>query len=484
MAVSLLIHGVVTRRYEAEALLLIGKGVNSRPSDTNDLRGIINSLASIAVTDDVVSTAATKVGIDRLLSDGKRTSEAPSEVLRDTYLALPEIKSAISVKGDEKSFLLRIAFRHSDPAVAADFVNALTEILSGQVDAIRPGARGFFEGQRLRLEAEVKRSSDDLARFATSTSTYSVHDQRELLLKRASELASSLASARGAVAEKNGQKQALTDQLRQLRPVAQSPVVSGLVDALGSPPGGSRPPADDKRPASDPPILLVKVYQDGMFALLKVNSELVGLNNLEASLKEELVKINQDLSDLAKKEGEFEQLQRNVAVASASAETFGKRIMEEEINSDLANAKLSSVRIVQAAVQPLRPVYPRLSITLLLGLIGGSVASIATVLLLRMRARRVATVPARSESDRSVSKSLRELLELLGAADDGSRGRMRGAAPSQIDRREMPRGGDARPSRGDQIANRDPGFSEGRAPMSFEPNGFGGTNGWGRRRPV
>ena len=170
ITLSLAIQNLATERYEAEAVLLIGQGLNAKASDTSDPRGVINSLASIVLTDDVISKAVSKVGFDRLFPEEKRVSETADEKLRNTYLAVSQLKPAISAKVEEKSYLLRVSFRHAKPAVAADFVNALTEILSGQVDMVsRNGALGFFEGQRKRLESEVQRASDELAQFVTDT---------------------------------------------------------------------------------------------------------------------------------------------------------------------------------------------------------------------------------------------------------------------------------------------------------------------------
>jgi hypothetical protein len=58
----------VGRRYNAEALLLAANGVTDpRSLNVVDPTGI-NSLARIAVTDDVVREAANKVGLQRLFS--------------------------------------------------------------------------------------------------------------------------------------------------------------------------------------------------------------------------------------------------------------------------------------------------------------------------------------------------------------------------------------------------------------------------------
>src|SRR5215468_9675664 len=75
LAASLSAYQLVGRRYNAEALLLVGNGVkDSESRSVVDSRSIvdptgINSLARLAETDDVVREAANKVGLQRLFPD-------------------------------------------------------------------------------------------------------------------------------------------------------------------------------------------------------------------------------------------------------------------------------------------------------------------------------------------------------------------------------------------------------------------------------
>lgn len=46
-------------------------------------------------------------------------------------------------------------------------------------------------------------------------------------------------------------------------------------------------------------------------------------------------------------------------LAAFNADTFGRRTVEEQIEVDLRDAKLSSVRIIQPAVRPIRAVSPK-----------------------------------------------------------------------------------------------------------------------------
>jgi polysaccharide biosynthesis transport protein len=423
--VSCLIYLFIPARYEAEALLLVGQGLNSRSADAaGESKNALSSLATIALTDEVIGRAATKIGLSRLFGDelDRQTSTTESFDVFDAttkrstsvaYHSISKLRTAVTVKADEKSDLLRLSFRFSAPDVAADFVNALVgSLMSKQADLVsRPGAVGFFEGQKARLEGDIQKASEDLAQFATTTSTYAIDEQRQLLLKRASDLASSLASTQGAIAERNGRRQAVAEQLRKLKPVSQSPFVSQLVDTFGgaSPESNSRPAnsaTPDRTVSTDPPLLLVKVYQDGMADLMKINAEITGYSKLESSINDQIKKVNLELNALADKEAKYEHLKRNVSIASSSAEFFGKRVLEEEINTNLAAAQISSVRIVQRATRPVEPVFPKLLATLLLGGIGGIVVSIGAVLAFDAFFRSVPSFSANLHDDSDIELAL------------------------------------------------------------------------------
>jgi uncharacterized protein involved in exopolysaccharide biosynthesis len=285
LAVSLSAYQLVGRRYNAEALLLVGNGVKDSDSrSVVDSRSIvdptgINSLARLAQTDDVVREAANKVGLQRLFPDldriqpnGGRLSsilrEAAAElglkrllsadqisILREAAakLALERLlpahqtrrkdeilismlRRSMSAQAEGKTDLLKISFPHRDPLIAAEFVNALADALvAKQAELLNvPGAFQFFDVQRKQLQEEVQKAASRLESFSAAVSIYSINDQRTILLNRADQLTQSLSSTQGSIVELQGRKEALTEQLLRLRPVTQSQYVSGIVSSFGA----------------------------------------------------------------------------------------------------------------------------------------------------------------------------------------------------------------------------------------------------------
>jgi succinoglycan biosynthesis transport protein ExoP len=413
-AAAFLFYSTVGERYESYTLLRVGQGIKDRSTggllgEGPDLTIRIESLARIATTDHVIRLAASEVTFSRLFKkDEPGLTSAVREWLAPGFLqALPEqldflkprteengakdnanetkdnqeqlvasLRNFISAKQEGRSDLLRVSFRHADPAIAAKFLDELADaLIATQGDLVQvPGADIFFQQQTKRLEQAAEQAGTDLWNFSVAASTYSVTDQRKLLLQRADTIGSLIASTRGSIEDRKGQKQAILDQLMTLRPVHQSRTVTAIVNSLrGRDYKESENAVGTIQNEEDaPPLLLVKVYQDAMANLLKVNTDLNGSLRVEKLFTVELEKINAELASLSSKEAEYERLKRVFTSASAAAERYGSRVIEEQLSQDIAKkTQLSSVRVVQRAEKSTVPVFPRAAHLVLLALVGG-----------------------------------------------------------------------------------------------------------------
>jgi len=436
---AFLFYTAFGERYESSTLLRVGQGIKDRSASTlvggsfgegMDLASRIDSLARIVTTDHVIRQAALRVGLDRLFKKPEadlffqlrervaefdflqllpkqldllnpqpdlnsppqvtatKDDKAASETKDHNQEAMSGLRGLISAKAEGRSDLLKITFRYPDPSIAAEFLNELSNALvATQADLVQiPGADVFFQQQTKRLEHEAERAGSDLRNFSVAASIYSVADQRALLLKRADDLGTLIASTRGSIEDRKGQKQAILDQLMILRPVYQSRTVSGIVNNLrGRDYKDTENSVGTAQNEEAPPLLLVKVYQDAMAALLKVNTDLNGSIRVEKLLVGELEKINAELASLSSKEAEYDRLKRVLTRASAAADHYGSRVIEEQINLDIAKkTQLSSVRVVQPAEKAIVPVFPRAFHLVMLALIGGIALGSAIAVMLEL----------------------------------------------------------------------------------------------------
>lgn len=396
--------------YEGSTLLISGQsGLESAADGARKPAETPAALTRIAESEEVVTSAIEKVGLkdlalnlapnasslfDRMRQAVFTKSAEPERQPTQLDAFLPRIKLALGVRTEPNSDVIRIAFRHRDPVVAAQFANAVAQAFVDRQILLysKPGAVDFFTRQQKRFQDELKRNSDELDQFSTRTGLYSSTEQEQLLLKQRTDVETALSQTRGLISSKIAERQTLADELRKLAPVARSTYVSALVDSLGGdrtaigPRAGESRSIDDR--ASDPPLLLVRVYQDSMAALFKINADLAGAQGLQTQQGIELARVNTDLNGLAVNEQEYLRLRRAIDRTAYNADLYAKRAVEEEIAAESRAARFSSVKVLQKATVPLRPASPNyIAFTLMAAIASVLVGCGAALLRARIRAR-------------------------------------------------------------------------------------------------
>jgi uncharacterized protein involved in exopolysaccharide biosynthesis len=388
-------------RYSAETLLITGQDNLERgPGEGRRSNETPAALSRIAQSDAVVTNAIEKVGLENLMGAVQPASTSifarlrqlvfpslvePQRDVTPIEVALPQISASLSVRGEPNSDIVIVAFRHSDPVIAARFSDAVAQAFIERQTILysRPGAVDFFLQQRQRFEQELQRASEELERFSIRTTIYSASEQRQLLLQRMSDLSSALVVTRGSISQKMGERQALAEALRRLAPVTRSSYVSSLVDSMAGERAPSRSTdsrALDER-SSDPPLLLVRVYQESMVSLFKANSELSGAQSLQQQQLVELGRLMAELNTLAENERQFVSLKRAVDQASYNSDTYSKRMIEEQINAESNTVRFSSVKVLQKALAPLLPIFPNYMVITVVSALGSLLAGLGAALL-------------------------------------------------------------------------------------------------------
>jgi uncharacterized protein involved in exopolysaccharide biosynthesis len=360
--------------YEGTTLLLTGQPVpeTSREAATPPGNSAV-ALTQIAQSSEVLRAALAAVAaagyqprgtslIDQarasLLGLGPASKHSPSP----TTTAVEGLRARLRVRSEINSNVLQISFRDPDPVVAARVANAIGKAFADRQLELssQPGAAEFFRQQQTRFEQERYEAAAALERFAAESRIYAVEEQRDLLLRRLSELEAKISASRGDLLEKQGQRQMLAEALRKLAPVARSPFVSSLVDALGGerPSGSGRQGElrDDR--TSDPPLLLVQVYQQSMANLFRMYAEIAGTQELLRQLGQEQAQITAGLEALSRRADEAERLKQAVAQAAYNADLFARRSVEERISAELQASRFASVRFIQEATEAAAPAFP------------------------------------------------------------------------------------------------------------------------------
>ncbi|MGB7836203.1 MAG: hypothetical protein WBL84_28790 [Xanthobacteraceae bacterium] len=384
---------LVSPVYRADALLLVTEGRSHQEGARypDFLRYKINSQLFIIESEDVLRGAIAAVGAEKLfpdLADGfndrfeGRGKDAPAN--EAAYL---KAKKQLNIGTEKDTQVLRLSFTHEDPELAARFLNAIIDVflkrqaeLSGNSEA-----PAFFRAQVKRYRSDYDRASLELSNFSKSNSTYSVEQQRKLALERRDEITSALATTKGTILEKESQAAKLQDTLSQLKRHV------GFPSEVRGPKYNPPPAADNERdrsadlPSGDPPLLLVRVYQDTAQTLVTLNASIAGLRALEENQRAALTSVDAELVSLSSVAAEFDRLKREVDQVATYLEAHTKRAAEAQIDADWdASEKLASVKVIQRASVPVKPAFPQKLLFISLGLLVGLIAAAAVSVALHM----------------------------------------------------------------------------------------------------
>lgn len=305
-------------------------------------------------------------------------------------------RRALRIESKPNSDIVRIVFRHGDPDLAARFANRHAENFIQRDLALggMQSAATFLREQQAKHIATLRETAAALSGFAKTHQIYAVEEQRRLTLRRHSELAGAMAATRSAAAEKEEQVRSIAAQLALMKPISGIPEVARLSNAAAtatpSPPATGKPPlatqprdrdvAGSEMLTRDPPLLLVRVYQDTIQGLVRANSELAGIKAVEENQAREIARTEAELIELGEKEAEFLRLQAAVAQARENAEAYARKSAMQQVEADMSARNLSSIVIAQPASPPVEAAFPNVVLILLLGTASGILLGLTAVL--------------------------------------------------------------------------------------------------------
>lgn len=374
--------------YEAAAYLIVGKSWLEKDQGSGERReGALNTDVQIAKSHRVIRSAVEEFGVQELYPSIERPA-VENATKQDAAVA--RVAQAYSVRAEKGSNVLKISFRHSDRIKAAAFVNLLAEeVVTLENDlGRRSGATEMLLQLKQRHVDAVRSISAELSAFSVANNVYSVNDQRAVLLGRESSVKANIVVIESSIAEKQAEASSLGKQLALLKISRNNRTLANTIEILGKttkrPDGAS---ANGKRHelnsstseptgfdtvGGDPPILLVKVYQESIQAMVKVNAEYDGLVASLETQKSALSAVQNELVKLAENEAKFHELTREASIAKTNVEAIGRRLADQQLQDEVKLASMSGVTVFQKAEPPLAPFWPRLSILIPIGLVAGA----------------------------------------------------------------------------------------------------------------
>jgi succinoglycan biosynthesis transport protein ExoP len=382
--------------YESSALILVDSDraldLDRKPNEgLNREDQFLYSQALIVQSESVVRSAVQEFGPEKLYPPRhsgqfsgllSRVVSAPVRDISWVDSAYIQAWKAITVRPEPKTDMLRISYRNQNPETTAAFLNTLVQKYIGRHVELtsKPNAISFMEMHKGLAEEEFAKASAALAEFSQAEQIYSADEQQRLLLLRHSELQSALASTTGRIGEKEAQIGEISRQLVNMKLQDVSPQISALIrdtrklrtDAAPETRAGKDPATIFT--ASEPPLLLVRVYQDTLESLVRTNSEFSGLRDLVGHQQKELTSIEEKLANISSKRAQFEHLKRNVDLARVSADSFARRSVEQQVDLSLNLQKFLRLQVVQEATVAINPVFPTRTLIISSGVTSGLIA--------------------------------------------------------------------------------------------------------------
>ncbi|MFK5598204.1 GumC family protein [Methylobacterium sp. HMF5984] len=386
--VSVLIIKYVPPIFEASALILFNDSTVARLDVANAQNGS-NSQRDQAVQSEVM-IAQSEVVLSRAaeISDSVQHLRATRpQIFREDIPPINQaeifILSKLKVSVEPNTNIIKISFRDNNPVFAAKIANAVAAALRERHITLttNSGTTDFFRNQEHHYKQELGLAASKLQRYEAENNVFSVKEERRLALDRRDALAKDLAATRGAIQRIDGEINSAKAQAAALRNRINLPP-----EIFGSTPSALQDQASTtsaRQMGQDPSLLHIKVYQELAQKLIMSNTELAGVRALEVSQVSELKAVEQRLLQLSKKDEEYSSLNRNVSAAENYLEILRKRGAEADIdNAWRSNDRLSSLQVIQPAMQPLQPSFPRPLIVAPLGALASLVLSVFLALIL------------------------------------------------------------------------------------------------------
>jgi uncharacterized protein involved in exopolysaccharide biosynthesis len=300
---------------------------------------------------------------------------------------------AVSVEPVRNTRLVEIQVEDPDPKLAADIANALAgayvhQNLELKLSAARD-ALSWLTAQVSDLKSKVNESELALQRYREQAGLIQAEEKQNLAARKLAEFNSSHIEAKAKRLEMETRLNEIRRASQQPEVLESSPLVinNPLIQRLK----GQLVELEVQRSK------LLKTYREKHPEVVKIQSQVdeisqkireevgrLGLsmeseyNALKARENAMLQAVNQtrdEAQSLAKKEIQYGILKREADSNQQLYDVLLKRLKETGLSQGLDS---SNVRIVEAAIVPLRPVKPRTVLNLVLGAVVGLVVGVCT----------------------------------------------------------------------------------------------------------
>jgi uncharacterized protein involved in exopolysaccharide biosynthesis len=429
--VTLLISLASPREYESDATLMInvGREYVYRPEfgepvysgNRYRLVEVVNSEIQILNSRDLKEQVIKKIGIENIYP-ALLAEDKPLEMAVETFSKKLAIKSILD------SSIIQLAFTHPDAQITAKALNILIdEYNQKHLDIYGNEALPFLEEQLRDTEEQLASAERELENFRQRYGVYDIDKQTGLLLGQRSDLEKALNTVENEIKELEQKDIALQAQMNTLpenvpmytetktddfnaesrtrllelqmeeqkllgKYTENSRLVQNIRDEISSVKklmaSQSRTNAGMVRTGKNPVLEAIELES------VRAKASLQSLLAKREVIRQQLEDLNTQLKEIDTRQNEVRELERNVSVAAKNHNAYLDKLEEAKSQNALDRMKSTSIRIVQSAEVPIKPLGLSLKIRLVLGMFFGLLAGVFLAFMAELNQRRLSNAYA------------------------------------------------------------------------------------------
>ena len=364
--------------------------------------GVVGQESMVSAMDDADQFLATQIKLiqsDSVLRPvvqryhlrdlGKQGQDASSEAA--IRMQRTPVSLALKVTRPPNTYLLLISYRSPNPDMAANVANAVANSYLQRTFEIRYRATAdlstFMEKQLEELRAKMERSAMALAQFERELNVINPEDKTSILSSRLLQLNTEYTNAETERVKKEAAWQSIqTGTLEAAQVSTQGDSLKAIQDRLND---ATQKFAEVKARAgkNHPDYLkaaaqvaeLQRQFQAARTSIVRrVEAEYKEAVNRQAMLQKAVAENKAEFDRMNARSFQYQSLKREADGDRSLYEELVRKIREAGINSAFQN---SSIRIADAALPGLNPVYPNTRMNLMLALLFSTLLAVGAAVL-------------------------------------------------------------------------------------------------------
>jgi uncharacterized protein involved in exopolysaccharide biosynthesis len=388
---------IVKSTYEAETKIAItveyGAGGSVPPATEvapeKLIRAELDLLAGKTIAGEVIS----EIGL-RQLYPNIYVKYLDNRDLSTPDAAVVAFQKSMKTKASERSDIIIVSFRHENPSMAAQVVNKLIERLKQRHMPI-----GDKPENPAPAIIEVKKPPEIPSKHGKKEEKHTNNESREFLNKQRDDLTGKIASIEAELSSTNAAISKGEDRAQQLKShLSVSEKRAGIGEKETA---GTLPVSDLKQRLAELRMqeqTLLKTYKETSRAVSLVRQEIqqaelalaheepIQQRNTLARIEHELKTLRARAStlktDLNQNQANLVKIERALEEATSTAlQREAARAQEEAASKKMAEAPMIKVVVVEAAVPPLKPIWPIIPLNIVIAIILGLPAAIGIAFL-------------------------------------------------------------------------------------------------------